>query len=83
MQKQVEDFDFEKLYKEDIKMEDQMKLLYEEANGVHGGLVHYTHRIYDYAHKHYNHAISHYTAIDKQINPKLIMRFQCRGVTCI
>lgn len=83
MQKKVEDFDFEQLYKADDPVEDKKKLHFEEAKSVHSGLIHYTHRIFDYSHRHYNHAIAHYTPGDKLINPKLIMRFQCRGITCI
>ena len=41
----------------------------------------YCRKIYDFSHKHYNYAVSYYRPKDKVINPKLIMRFDCKQIT--
>jgi len=60
----------------------ERKILHEDCNSVYK-VITYNQRIYDFGHKHYNYCASYYTPNDKVINPKMILRFDCKQINAI
>lgn len=46
-------------------------------------MITYAQRIYDFPHKHFNYCAAYYTPYDKLINPKMILRFDCKQINSI
>jgi hypothetical protein len=47
------------------------------------GMINYSLRIYDFDHKQQNYAAACYKFNDKVINPKMIVRFDCKSINAI
>lgn len=83
MQRQVENFDFEQIYKAQanpLPLSPKMQQLQVNQESSLDDLVNYHNCIHDWNHRHYNYACSYYSQNDKQVNPKLILRFDCKVI---
>ena len=44
------------------------------------GMISSSSRIYEQKYKQYNYSVAYYSKFDKVINPKLVMRFDCKQI---
>ena len=81
MQSLVEDFDFDMIYNQPSALQhyDNRELLYENS-GEKLGVIQHTNKIYDIGHREYNFACSYFKQQEKIINPKTILRFDCKVI---
>ena len=82
----VEGFDFEKSFddkQEPIRVDSQGKKIMHEESDEFQGLVSYTNKIFEKEHKAFNFATAYYSKFDKMVNPKLMLRFDCRAINDI
>lgn len=77
MQQIVEDFDFEQEEPKKAPEPGRRSLAYSSSGELYG-CISYACRTYDRANKAFNFSTAYYKRSDKAINPKLILRFDCR-----
>jgi hypothetical protein len=87
MQSLVEDFDFDRMYSqggspEALYHHDTKQCLYE-SSGEKLGVIQYTHKLHDIGHREYNFACAYFKPNEKIINPKFIIRFDCKIINQI
>lgn len=84
MQSLVEDFDFNKIYNQggisNIAADPKLKINKFNDSGTAHNIVNYSRKQYDLNHKQYNFACAYYKPEDRQINPKLILKFDCKVI---
>jgi len=82
MQSLVEDFDFNKIYNQggisNVAADPKLKINKFNDSGIAHNIVNYTRKQYDLNHKQYNFACAYYKPEDRLINPKLILKFDCK-----
>ena len=87
MQSVVEDFDFEQCYGTEMpkKVPDNSskKQVLLHKHDEYYGMISASSKIYERKYKQYNYSVAYYSKFDKVINPKLMLRFDCRQINDI
>jgi hypothetical protein len=63
-------------------MTSRKQILYQ-SHEEHYGMISSSSRIYEQRYKQYNYSVAYYSKFDKVINPKLVMRFDCKQINDI
>lgn len=80
MQNIVENFDFTCLYKDtELKGLPKQSLFHKTGEDM-GGNISYVQQIWNFDHRHLNFCCAYYKPNDKVVNPKLILRFNCKAI---
>lgn len=87
MQSVVEDFDFEQCYgsepsKRTSENPSKKQVLLHHHDEFYG-MISASSKIYERKYKQYNYSVAYYSKFDKVINPKLMLRFDCRQINDI